>query len=149
MHNDNRSRREQIPDATDATSESAESEPFNPDTALLGAVLMVPNRVWGFEVVSAKDHPGVCTRYEPGASGATLLLGTDPVGLRKEERACCFCVDPTDGNGLKKRTAFKLVPRRFRLHRLRLFFPERHMGQMEKATLNSLQAALRRLHPEE
>lgn len=125
----------------------AETVPFDADTTLPGAVLMVPNRHWGFEVVSATDHPGTCTHYRPGASGAILVKGTDADHVRHPRRY--FFVDASPENGLHKQTAFELVPRLFRLHRLKLLFPERHLGRLGEATLHALRAELARLHPEE
>ena len=50
--------------------------------------------------------------------------------------------DASEENGLRKRTAFELVPRAFRLHRLKLYFPERHVGYLEAAVLQALRAEL-------
>src|SRR5690348_6076119 len=64
----------------------SEPELFDADALLPGAVLMVPNRHWGFEVVSASDHPGVCTHYQLGAKEATLVKGTDADNVRHPRR---------------------------------------------------------------
>jgi hypothetical protein len=143
-----RPRRTRFPDEPDDPSgRAADSEPFDADIDLPGAVLMVPNRHWGFEVVSATDHPGACTHYQLGAGDAILVKGTDAEHVRHPRRF--FFADASAANGLQKRTAFELVPRPFRLHRLRLFFPERHMGRLDEFTLQALRAELARLHPEE
>jgi hypothetical protein len=60
-----------------------------------------------------------------------------------------YVVAPTKENGLHKLTAFRLVPRHFRLHRLKLYFPERHIGRLDEATLLALRDELARLNPEE
>jgi hypothetical protein len=125
----------------------ADPVPFDAGTDLPGAVLRVPNRHWGFEVVSATDHPGACTHYRPRASDAILVKGTDAEHVRNPRRF--FFVDAGPENGLRKRTAFELVPRPFRLHRLKLLFPERQLGRLGEATLQALRAELARLHPEE
>lgn len=122
-------------------------EPFGPDAALPGAVVMVPNRHWGFEVVSAVDHPGACTHYRAGEAAAILLKGTDAGNAKYPRRY--YVVDGTRENGLHKPTAFELVPRLFRLHKVKLLFPERHLGRLDEATLHALRAELARLHPEE
>jgi hypothetical protein len=143
-----RSRQRRFPaEPYDPSDRDAESAPFAADNILPGAVLMVPNRHWGFEVVSAEDHPGACAHYQPGASDAILVKGTDAEHVRHPRRY--YFADATPGNGLKKRTAFELVPRLFRLHRLKLFFPERHLGRLDEATLLALRAELARLYPEE
>jgi len=127
--------------------EGRQPEFFDADVLLPGAVLMVPNRHWGFEVVSATDHPGACTHYQPGANDAILIKGTDADHVR--HALGYFFVDASAQTGLGKRTAFELVPRSFRLHRLKLFFPERFLGRLEETTLHALRAELARLHPEE
>jgi hypothetical protein len=143
-----RPRRSRAPaEPEDPLSCRAEPEPFNATTLLPGAVLMVPNRHWGFEVVSATDHPGACTHYREAARDAVLVKGTDAENIRNPRRF--YFADPTAENGLQKRTAFELVPRLFRLHRMKLFFPERHLGRLDEATLQALRAELARLHPEE
>lgn len=142
-----RQRRTRLPAEPDAHAGGGEPELFDAGLTLPGAVLMVPNRQWGFEVVSAADHPGACTEYRDGTALAILVKGTDAGHMRHPRRF--FFADASNENGLKKRTAFELVPRPFRLHRLKLFFPERHLGRLDDATLQSLRAELARLHPEE
>jgi hypothetical protein len=124
-----------------------EPELFDADALLPGAVLMVPDRHWGFEVVSAIDHPGACTHYQAGANDAIMVKGTDADHVRYARGY--FFADASAENGLQKRTAFELMPRPFRLHRLKLFFPERYIGRLEEAVLQSVRAELARVHPEE
>jgi hypothetical protein len=124
-----------------------ETTPFDPAVALPGAVLMVPNPHWGFEGVTSADHPGACTYYRQPSRDAVLVKGTDAENVRYPRRY--FFIDPTAENGLQKRTAFELVPRLFRLHRLRLYFPQRHLGRLDETTLRDLRAELARIHPEE
>ncbi len=146
---DNRHQRRSRLDDESEESAGGGSEPelFDADARLPGAVFMVPNRHWGFEVVSAADHPGACTHYQPGANDATLVKGTDADNVRRSHGY--FFADASEENGLQKRTAFQLVPRPFRLHRVKLYFPERHLGYLEAAVLHALRAELARLHPEE
>ena len=122
-------------------------EEFDPETTLPGAVLMIPNRNWGFAGVTSDDHPGACTHYRTHRHDAVLVKGTDADHVRYPRGY--FFTDATVDNGLQKRTAFELVPRVFRLHRVKLYFPERYLGQLDDATLQSLRAELARLHPEE
>jgi hypothetical protein len=135
-------------DADESAGTGSAPEEFDADALLPGAVFMVPNRHWGFEVVSAADHPGACTHYQPGAKDATLVKGTDADNVRN--RRGYFFVDASEENGLEKRTALRLVPEPpFRLHRLKLYFPERHLGYLEAAVLHALRVEMARLHPEE
>jgi hypothetical protein len=133
-------------DPDDAPAPTA-PEIFEPFSALLGVVLMVPNAHWGFEGVTSDDHPGTCTHVATTGQSATLVKGTDADHIRFPRGY--YFVDPTEENGLTKQTAFELVPRRFRMHRLRTYFPERRMGQLSGGTLQSLRTELERLHPEE
>ncbi len=107
---------------------------------------MIPNTHWGFEVVSAADHPGACAFYRPERKNGILVSGTDADNVRREKY---LFVDPSEENGLSKLTAFKLVPRYFRLHKLKLYFPERHIGRLDGTTLRTLRDELARLNPEE
>jgi hypothetical protein len=108
---------------------------------------MVPNRHWGFEIMNSDDHPGACAHYQERARQAILVKGTDAENIYSPQRF--YVVVPTPSNGLLKKTAFELVPRYFRLHRIRLFYPERHLGWLDEATLHGLCHELARLHPEE
>jgi hypothetical protein len=97
-------------------------------------------------VVSATDHPGACAFYRLEQKNGILVSGTDADNARRGEY---HVVDPSEENGLHKPTAFKLVPRFFRLHRLKLYFPERHIGRLDGTTLRTLRDELARLNPEE
>jgi hypothetical protein len=97
-------------------------------------------------VVSADDHPGACAFYRSEQRNGVLVSGTDADNVRWGKY---LFVDPTEENGLSKATAFKLVPRYIRLHKLKLYFPERHIGRLDKTTLQTLRDELARLNPEE
>ncbi|MBV9123315.1 MAG: hypothetical protein JO112_08160 [Planctomycetes bacterium] len=127
--------------------EAAPAAVFDPAQDLPGAVFMVPNRQWGFEGLTSDDHPGACAHYQERTREAILVKGTDAGHVRLPRRF--YVVAPTPGNGLSKETAFELVPRYFRLHRVRLFYPERHLGRLDEAALHGLCDELARLHPEE
>jgi hypothetical protein len=123
-----------------------EAPPFDPDRELWGAVFMVPDRHW--DIATARpDHPGACAHYQAGDRTAVLVKGTDADNLRTFHGY--FLVGPTDGNGLEKRTGFELVPRPFRVHRLRVYYPERYLGRLDDSTRLALCEELARLHPEE
>lgn len=132
-------------DADEAPNPGATPELFDPFATLLGAVLMVPNEHWGFEGVTSDDHPGACTHVEPAGRNGTLVKGTDARHVRHPRGY--LVVSPSADNGLAKPTAFELVPRVFRMHRLKLYFPERRMGRLSGAALEALRAELARLHP--
>ena len=131
----------------DPQAAGAEPELFDPFGTLLGAVVMVPNRHWGFEGVTSTDHPGACTHVEMTGQEATLVKGTDAENIRNARSY--LVVEPTPENHLSKPTAFELVPRRFRVHRLKLYFLGRQLGYLDGATLQALRTQLARLHPEE
>jgi hypothetical protein len=140
------------PRSNDEPAKAGETDPtppavFDPHDDLPGAVFMVPNRHWGFEGSSSEDHPGACAHYQERARQAILVKGTDADNVRSPRPF--YFVAPTARNGLSKKTAFELVPRYFRLHRIRLFYPERHLGWLDDAELHGLCDELARLHPEE
>jgi len=135
-------------EATEANaSDSSPAGDFDPNEDLPGAVFMVPNRDWKIKGSTSDDHPGACAHYQERAREAIVVKGTDAENVRFSRRF--YFVAPTQGNGLSKKTAFELVPRPIRLHRIRLFYPERHLGWLDDATLHALCDELARLHPEE
>jgi len=138
-------RRKDPPEPSTSAEPRLVPEDFHPDRDLPGAVLMVPNSHWGFAVVSAADHPGACAFYLPEGKNGILVSGTDAENAR---RVSYLIVDPSEENGLHKTTALKLVPRYFRLHRLKLYFPERHIGRLNGSTLRTLRDELARLNPD-
>ncbi len=143
-----RGRARSVPrDSEELVAPAQSPEIFDAAALLPGAVLMVPNRHWAFEVAGVDDHPGACTHYRPGASSATLLKGTDAQNVRYPRTH--YFVDASSDSGLKKRTGFQLVPRPFRLHRLKLYFPERYLGRLDEKILQAMRAELARLHPED
>lgn len=133
-------------DSPDDSDPSPDPFVFEPARDLPGAVLMIPNKHWGFEVVSADDHPGACVAYADDRREGVLLQGTDADHVR--QLRVYHLVEPTPENGLHKRTAFRLVPRYCRLHRVKLYFPERHLGRLDGETILALQKELARLYPE-
>lgn len=118
-----------------------------PAVDLPGVVFMVPNRHWGFKSISADDHPGVCLEYLEEENLGLLLQGTDANHITSHSEY--YFVEPTTENGLTKKTAFRLVVRFFRWHRLRLYFPERYMGRLDEQTLLALRKEIAQLYPEE
>jgi hypothetical protein len=114
---------------------------------LPGAVFMVPNAQWGFASPTSEDHPGACLVFQPHDHSAVLLQGTDAVRVNGDPGY--YVVAATSANGLLKATAFRLEPRYFRLHKVRLFYPERYLGRLDHGVLLALCEELARLYPEE
>lgn len=142
-----RPRRAHQSDADERSSAGAEPEAFNAASQLPGAVLMVPNKHWGFGNESSDDHPGACADYQPGETAAIFVQGTDADRIRSLRNY--FIVEATEQNGLKKRTAFKLTPHVFRLHKIKLLFANRHLGRLEQSVLEALKTELARRNSEE
>jgi hypothetical protein len=120
---------------------------LDPEGDLPGEILMVPNRDWLIPSTTSTDHPGVCIRFEGDTFQVVLLKGTDADHVRTWRGF--YFVQPTRENGLGKLTAFQLAPRRLRLHRVRVFYPERRLGRVEERVLLALRDELARLHPED
>jgi hypothetical protein len=110
--------------------------PLDPDHDLPGAVFMVPNEQWEIDSTTSTDHPGACVHYQERPGSAILVKGTDAVHVRNAPGY--YVVEPTPENGLDKPTAFELMPRYFRLHKVRLFYPQRYLGRLDDATLFAL-----------
>ncbi|MGF1583047.1 MAG: hypothetical protein ACFCD0_27320 [Gemmataceae bacterium] len=132
---------------TEVRPDMEAEDAFQPDRDLLGEVFMIPNKHWDFENVSSSDHPGACFNYRSAKREGGLVKGTDSAKVRYSWRY--IHVEATDQNGLDKRTAFETVPRYFRFHRLRLYYPERRLGNLGNETLQRLRDELARLHPED
>jgi hypothetical protein len=131
-----------------SAKDEAAPEPTASDAELPGTIFRVPDRHWGFEAMGREDHPGVCTACVPETLQATLVKGRDAATDRGPARTR-FLVDPTDSNGLVKRTAFELVPRRQSLRRVRLLYTNRRMGALEPDLFDELCRRLTALFPPE
>jgi hypothetical protein len=105
---------------------------------------MVPDSHWGIST-SRPDHPGACVHYQDGRA-PVLVKGTDRYNPR--DLRPYYEVEPSAENGLNKPTAFELYPRYIRLHRLRLYYPERYLGRLDEGTRLALCEELARLFPE-
>lgn len=101
------------------------------DKELDRAILMVPDKEWGIRT-SAKDHPGLCVSVLVEARRTIFLQGTDRVNHRAMIDRARHVVEPDRENGLSKPTSFKLLPRSIRLHRARLYLPERLLGRLNQ-----------------
>ena len=94
------------------------------------AILMIPDKEWGIRT-SAKDHPGLCVSVLAEARRTIFLKGTDRTGRRAMIDRFSHVVEPDSENGLSKSTSFKLLPRSIRLHRARIYLPERLLGRLD------------------
>jgi hypothetical protein len=127
--------------------EPAPTSTLDPDRDLPGCIFMVPNEQWDIESATSTDHPGACVHYQEASHSAILVKGTDVENLR-DLRGYRIVV-PAANNGLSRPTAFELVPRYFRLHKIRVLYPERHLGTLDEATLFALCEELARACAEE
>jgi hypothetical protein len=118
---------------------------LDPQQDLVGGVFDVPDSLWKIDT-RAEQHPGACTRYDEPRHEGTLLQGTDAENVRPSLAWRYHCIDPDGDNGLTTRTAFRLVPRYFRLHRLRLLHAGRVRGRLNQADLEALRRAMLHLY---
>jgi len=103
-----------------------------------GSIYWVPDRMWGFELVLADGHPGVCLGGD--AQAACFVQGT---GVENDwNRNGRERVLPSAENGLHKETSFRLEPRRFRWKRVVLLHPERFVGRLDDADYERLRRRL-------
>jgi hypothetical protein len=126
-------------------AEPGGAEPIDAAGLLPGSVFMVPDKTWGFEAPGRVDHPGACLDYPPVARECGILKGSTPSWAARWKPT--YIVEPSPGNGLRKRTAFDLVPVRIRKHRLRLMYPERWIGRLDDQDFGEILRELRRLFP--
>jgi hypothetical protein len=120
-------------------------EPIAPVELLPGSVFRVPDKFWGFEAVDRVEHPGLCTSCPPRIPGkAEMLKGT---GALSASWRPTYFVEPSTSNGLKKWTAFELVPFRFPIRRVQLMHPQRWMGRLDDEDFRAIQRELERIFP--
>ena len=118
------------------------------DDELPGTILAVPDRHWGFEAVGRTDHPGVCTACRTETMQATLVKGRD-AATDSGHPGTRFVVEPSQSNGLRKRTSFELLPLYRSLRLVRLLFPNRRVGTLEPDSFHQLRLRLTALFPRE
>ena len=107
----------------------------------LGRMFAVPDGWWGFSAVGREDHPGACVYKVPTRSEWILLKGTGAENRSHIHRTEVL-IAPSEENGLLKDTVFSLSPQPFRSHRLRNLIPDRLMGELDDADLQTLQAKM-------
>ena len=128
--------------ATDQSTQESVSMTGNEE--MLGVVLAVPDKWWGFETVGRDHHPGACVGERPVTQEFDFLKGTGAENKTKYHPTE-MVVASTETNGLEKLTLFSLKPRPFRSHKVRNLIPERVMGQLSDDDLRRLQTAMVRL----
>ncbi|MEM6468484.1 MAG: hypothetical protein AAF802_02865 [Planctomycetota bacterium] len=114
---------------------------------LLGDLLRVPDKWWGFEAMGRKNHPGACVGYDQRGFQVTMLKGTDTHSARRDETH--VYVQPDDDNGLTKTTAFAIKPYCGSARRVSTFKHDRYLGRLAKDDLQAMQAVLCRLFDDE
>jgi hypothetical protein len=123
---------------------AAAPQPMPPDApheSMIGDVYSVPNTHWGFERTGSYDHPGICMLIGLNPSSHVYLSkGTDAHHIRVRYRSEYFLVDPDIHNGLSKLTAFLRQEIAMAFRRVRLYYPERHLGHIDSARLIELTA---------
>jgi hypothetical protein len=108
----------------------------------VGAVLTVPDYLWGFVAPSRDWHPAACMRVDETRKRATMIHGTGAEHINARYRSKYHLVEPSLSNGLVKPTAFKLDPRTLKLRPLNLIAPEHTLGFLDDDDFNSLWRAV-------
>ena len=116
-------------------------EPPNIDD-MMGDVYMVPNKHWGFEAITTKDHPGIFLKFDETQRTVLLLKGTS-FGRRHHPkyRASSVIIYPDEENGLTKPTIFSLIPKQIRLRKVSLYYggtKSRYIGKLSQADFQYL-----------
>src|SRR5262249_53703370 len=114
----------------------APTSTLDPDRDLPGCIFMVPNEQWDIESATSTDHPGACVHYQEASHSAILVKSTDVENLR--DLRGYRVVVPAAVRGLARPPAFELVPRSVRLQKIRVAFPEGHLGAPAEAALFAL-----------
>ena len=118
----------------------------------LGQRVATVGQAFGMRVIAWSQNLDPAAAAAAGVEAVdkqTLLRSADVVTihLRLSERTRGL-IGAAD-LALLKPTAFRLEPRYFRLHKVRLFYPERYLGRLDDGVVLALCEELSRLHPEE
>lgn len=113
--------------------------------SLEGAVIDVPDKIWGFYVANRMDHPGAVVRVDREVNRAVLTKGTDAKSRGVRGMKNPYVVFPDEENGLSKETVFELVPVSFRVRRVELLEKDRRRGALGRSDLVAMQAELERI----
>lgn len=112
--------------------------PINLRHEMPGDVYMIPDKHWGIQT-NADDHPGICITYDEEKKTVFLFKGTSNSSHKYSDS--CTIVSPTLKNGLDKITIFPHFPKVIRVHKVVLYYPERHIGRLEHDVFENMQYA--------
>ena len=98
-------------------AEGPDGSPMLPDE-LVGLIIDVPDKWWGFEAADRTEHPGACVREAIPGREYDMLKGVGGEN-RDYYHATEVLVVPSEANGLSKNTLFSVKPRPMRRHKLR------------------------------
>lgn len=115
---------------------------LDPAAELPGLILNVPDHQWKIDAITSSEHPGACVSYQAWDHSGVLFKGTDADHVKPELAWRYHYVPPGPCNHLDKLTAFEVVPRFFRLHRLELLLRERLRGRLEDEHLQEMRRRL-------
>lgn len=102
-----------------------------------GDVYMVPDEHWKI-TTNRTDHPGVCITCNQEQREVVLCKGTSAKNVIPKYQDCYTIVEPREANGLTGLTAFYHYPQIVRLHKVSLYYPERHIGTLAQDDFNNL-----------
>ena len=115
--------------------------PDEPCTNSMGHVYRVPNTHLDINVVENMDHYCVFTGCDEKQRFAFLHKGTSKI--KPKYKAFYTIVEPNlEENGLSKPTAFEHIPKIVKLHKVKLYYPERHIGKLNQSDLERLLGAI-------
>ncbi|MCK5716117.1 MAG: hypothetical protein KAH77_01410 [Thiomargarita sp.] len=114
--------------------------PIKYNLEIPGDIYMIPDTHWEI-TTSAKDHPGVCITYADEQRKVILSKGTSAHKIPHKYIYAYTIVNPTEKNGLSKSTAFSHITIKIRWHKVKLYYPERHIGRFEQNNLAKLRNA--------
>jgi len=114
-----------------------EPHPTNPSQEMPGDVYIIPDKHWQI-TTNSTDHPGVCITYNEERREVVLCKGTSASNVPPKYQDCYIIVEPKEENGLSEYTAFSHEPQIKRLHKVLLYYPERHIGALDKNDLKNL-----------
>jgi hypothetical protein len=115
--------------------------PKNPSHEMPGDVYMIPDKHWKI-ITSRTDHPGVCIKCNEEQKQVVLYKGTSATNVSKLYQDCYTFVEPEEKNGLSNCTAFSHQPQIIKLHKVKLYYPQRHIGRVAQADFKDMSHVL-------
>lgn len=114
-----------------------EQRPTNPSQEMPGDVYIIPDKHWRI-TTNSTEHPGVCIKYNEEQREVVLCKGTSATNIPEYYQDCYTIIEPKEKNGLSKGTAFFHQPQIMRLHKVLLYYPERHIGSLDQEDLKNM-----------